>query len=90
MEEGNNDQQPQAHARIFPLLDHNLLSAEQAAAAVAAATKVRNTIFIDRGFDVEGFNRSSSCYGEESGGVGGQEEDEEEGVGEEVVARMMI
>ncbi|KAH6620904.1 hypothetical protein B0J18DRAFT_480335 [Chaetomium sp. MPI-SDFR-AT-0129] len=68
-------------ARMFPALDHDLMSAEQAAAAVEAARHVRNTIFIDRGFDMPpvqggdeggagnggngGVNRSSSYYGEE-------------------------
>ncbi|KAK4040485.1 hypothetical protein C8A01DRAFT_35526 [Parachaetomium inaequale] len=81
LEEGDDDQ-PQAHARMFPLLDHDLMSAEQAAAAVAAATKVRNTIFIDRGFDVEGFNRSSSCYGDEGEvGKGARDGGVEEGFG---------
>ncbi|KAK4102037.1 hypothetical protein N658DRAFT_485869 [Parathielavia hyrcaniae] len=64
---------PQAEARMFPALDHELLSAEQAAAAVTAATRVRNTIFIDRGFDVENIgagvgSRSSSCYEEKVDG----------------------
>ncbi|KAH6851044.1 hypothetical protein B0I37DRAFT_404740 [Chaetomium sp. MPI-CAGE-AT-0009] len=53
-------------SRMFPLLNHELMSAEQAAAAVAEATRVRNTIFIDRGFDVEGMNRASSYYGDEA------------------------
>jgi hypothetical protein len=44
-----------------PVRDHELLSADQAAAAVAAATRVRNTIFIDLGVDVGEVNRSSSC-----------------------------
>lgn len=72
---------------MFPVLDHDLMSAEQAAAAVEAARHVRNTIFIDRGFDMpvrggdEGgvgnggngrINRSSSYYGEEK-----EEKDEE-------------
>lgn len=56
---------------MFPLLDYDMMSAEQAAAAVAAARRVRNTIFIDRGFDVEGVSRASSYYGDE--GEGGPE-----------------
>ncbi|KAK3297774.1 uncharacterized protein B0H64DRAFT_373082 [Chaetomium fimeti] len=55
-------------ARMFPLLDHDLMSADQAAAAVAEATRVRNTMFIDRGFDVEGISRAS-YYGDEGEGV---------------------
>jgi hypothetical protein len=53
---------------MFPLLDHDMMSADQAAAAVAAARRVRNTIFIDRGFDVEGVSRASSYYGDEGEG----------------------
>jgi hypothetical protein len=56
---------------MFPLLDHDMMSAEQAATAVAAARRVRNTIFIDRGFDIEGVSRASSYYGDK--GEGGQE-----------------
>ncbi|KAL2126596.1 hypothetical protein VTI74DRAFT_567 [Chaetomium olivicolor] len=41
-----------ARAQMFPLLDHNLMSAEQAATAIAAAADVRSTIFIDRGVDL--------------------------------------
>jgi hypothetical protein len=52
-----------------PGWEHEMLSADQAAAAVAAATRVRNTIFIDLGVDIGEVNRSSSCYdGEDEGG----------------------
>jgi hypothetical protein len=64
----------EAEARMNPVWDRELLSADQAAAAVAAATRVRNTIFIDLGVDVGEVNRSSSCPDEgkeeERGGLG--------------------
>ncbi|EAQ86759.1 predicted protein [Chaetomium globosum CBS 148.51] len=66
-EEQEGGQSEQLDSRMFPLLDHDLMSAEQASAAVAAARVVRNTIFIDRGFDIEGVSRASSYYGGDEG-----------------------
>lgn len=66
-EEQEGGQSEQLDSRMFPLLDHDLMSAEQASAAVAAARAVRNTIFIDRGFDIEGVSRASSYYGGDEG-----------------------
>ncbi|KAK4236444.1 hypothetical protein C8A03DRAFT_35658 [Achaetomium macrosporum] len=83
--------QSQAQAQMLPNLNnyhnhqnHELLSAEQAAAAMAAATQVRNTVFIDRGVDLGGIElerdfewrpriSSSSCYSTDAntGGGGG-------------------
>ncbi|KAL2146122.1 hypothetical protein VTI28DRAFT_5215 [Corynascus sepedonium] len=68
-EKEDNGQQPEMVARRLPLLDHDLLSAEQAAAALIVAARRRNTIFIDRGFDVRSSannSRDSSCYGGEA------------------------
>ncbi|KAL2174349.1 uncharacterized protein P884DRAFT_280324 [Thermothelomyces heterothallicus CBS 202.75] len=62
---GGQGESAQAQACRFPLLEHELLSAEEAAAAVTAAAGVRNTIFIDREIDLGGTNRASSCYGDE-------------------------
>jgi hypothetical protein len=51
---------------MFPLLDHEVLSAHQADAAVAANRGVRSTIFVERGVVGAGnANRASSCYGDE-------------------------
>ncbi|KAH6640662.1 hypothetical protein F5144DRAFT_640761 [Chaetomium tenue] len=66
-EQQEGGQSEQLDCRMFPLLDHDLMSAEQASAAVAAARAVRNTIFIDCGFDIEGVSRASSYYGGDEG-----------------------
>jgi hypothetical protein len=70
-------------ARMFPLLDHEVLSAHQADAAVAANRGVRNTIFVERGVvGGEDGNRSSSCYGDDvaaQDGVNGKEGKVEKG-----------
>ncbi|AEO61542.1 hypothetical protein MYCTH_2113448 [Thermothelomyces thermophilus ATCC 42464] len=62
---GGQGESAQAQACRFPRLEHELLSAEEAAAAITAAAGVRNTIFIDRGIDLGGTNGASSCYGNE-------------------------
>lgn len=65
-------QAPQTRAQLFPLLDHHLMSAEQAATAVAAAasSRARDTLFIQRGVEMEDENqRSSSYYGDEEDGI---------------------
>jgi hypothetical protein len=68
---------------MFPLLDHEVLSAHQADAAVAANRGVRNTILVERGVvgGVDG-SRSSSCYGDQDevqDGVNGKEGKVEKG-----------
>lgn len=72
-EEGR--QLPAARAQVFQRREREVLSGDEAAAAVAAARRVRDTIFIDRGVDVgallQGQRRSSSCY-EEGDGVDGE------------------
>ncbi|KAL2171797.1 hypothetical protein VTG60DRAFT_1494 [Thermothelomyces hinnuleus] len=62
---GGQGESAQAQTCRFPLLEYELLSAEEAAAAVTATAGVRNTIFIDRGIDLGRTNRDSSCYGNE-------------------------
>ncbi|KAG7285344.1 hypothetical protein NEMBOFW57_009966 [Staphylotrichum longicolle] len=92
MYDNDERQAPQTRAQLFPLLDHDLMSAEQAATAVAAAasSRARDTLFIQRGVEMEGENqRSSSYYGDEEDGI---EQSREGLVGEmgEEFARMRM